>query len=343
LQLVMEVMPYKRPTRIGKVVLRRNTPSTRIARPVDFEVRWTEIRQDFGGSDGGETFLPYCIDWESERLLMTRAERGLQELSSPFLYEHQRSHAEWVAAVPLERLGLGAARSTRPVTVVLSIGRCGSTILSAMARALDVICVSEPDVLTNLAYFDGDQRRMVAPETVAELIASCVALLSAPLAEKHYVIKLRARCMAITEQIVTALPHANYVFILRSPESWARSNVRAFSESGDFLVQTLLQGLAAYRCLVRAGVAVRLLWYEDLCQGIEQCLDAAFPWVPKTPARLAAATRAAEQDSQFGSVVSRARLRERVYDEDAVADFLRAWHCARPAQMIDELGLGHRI
>lgn len=334
---------YRRQIRVGHVMSRHHTGSTRIARPNDFEVQWEDWVGSLADLRCRRTYLPYCIDWSSERLLLTGIENDLTDLSSQFLYAQQRAQTNHVAAVPLEILEVKDDWRRHPVTVVISIGRCGSTLLSAIARSLSVTCISEPDVFTNLAFFDPGQELLVPPGSIEPLVSICTELLSAPFGSGPFIIKLRGRCTAITRQVVSAIPHANYVFVMREPVSWARSNIRAFSESPEFLVQTLLQALTAYSDLVSSGARLHLLWYEDFCQEMTACLEAAFPWIPPTASTMASLAAAAAADSQQGSVLARSQLADRPPNDGRLAEFVAAWQCARPAQLIRDLGMDGRL
>jgi hypothetical protein len=207
-------------------------------------------------------YLAYCADFERQRLIYLLGS-GDAPFDAPFLYMWQRAQALRMAAVPFARLDeLGAARGMSPCLIV-SPGRCGSTLLVRMLRAAGLAAASEPDTFTNYAV----RRVFAAPHAGEldrpELVRAGVETFRARLGSEP-VIKLRGVVGLAIDDVLRALPAARCVFLLRDRRDWVRSQGRAFGFEARGMALLLRGVLQGYERLLRAGQQPMLCSYREL-------------------------------------------------------------------------------
>jgi hypothetical protein len=171
------------------------------------------------------TLSVYCADPERRALLFVRTPSQVDLGQVPFVYAAQYEHATEVVSVPYEtafelaeRAGFDASR----LVLVYSVGRCGSTFVSAALRTVEgAVSFSEPD-----AYF-GLERIHGAAE-VGRLVHACTVLLCAPRPASLWALKLRSNGIELAPSFRAAFPDAKRVFLYRDGVDWARSAARAY-------------------------------------------------------------------------------------------------------------------
>jgi hypothetical protein len=168
----------------------------------------------------------YCLDPRRHQAIFadTGAEARLED--DVFVYLGQRTRARRFLAVSYETLhGLAQARGDwfDGLGVIYSVGRCGSTVLSAALGGLRrVRSLSEPDVFTQVAGLElGEASR-------AELLRSCVRMLVPPSANTHLVIKMRSMAFKDAGPMSAAFPQAGMVFMYRNLADVIVSSMQAF-------------------------------------------------------------------------------------------------------------------
>ncbi len=144
------------PVCVKQVLRVRHADSTRMVRPGDFDSRVVARHASLAELPERVRYVPLYADWRAERLVHGRWEGDAALSDVPFLYQHQRRHVQWLAELPFERLDAWHDDAGLTPTFVFSIGRCGSTLLSRLLAAAGEPAISEPDVLTNVAWVDDD-------------------------------------------------------------------------------------------------------------------------------------------------------------------------------------------
>jgi hypothetical protein len=333
---------FARPVHVRRVLARSHVDTTRLLRPSDFES--TIVRRISGTTllEELRSCLPIYADWHAERLAFGRWRGTTPPTAVPFLYQHQRSHADELIEVPFERLDeLCCAEGMRP-TFVFSIGRCGSTLLSKLLLAAHEQSLSEPDVLTHVAQFDDEDSKLRAAGSEALIVRSCVESFRS-YCGPHPIVKLRARCSGAADVFLSAFPDANYVFMFRSRAEWVRSNVRAFGASAQSLVALLLQSGTAVRQMRLAGAPPTVLWYEDLLTDPVAALRAVLPHRADLAACGPALQEVLSRDAQAGSTLSRDALARRDANERVIDEFETLWREARTSDVFTEHGLSRLL
>lgn len=287
----------------------------------------------------------YCLDHAGRRALFVECDDPAAVLRAPFLYQAQYEAARRIVAVPYDALaGLveRAPAADAAVTLVFSVGRCGSTLLGrAFAAVPGALALSEPDVYSQLiglrAAGELDDRGLMA------LLAGCTRLLCAAGARagaRAWAIKFRSEVTPIAGALHRALPEARVVYLYREGASWARSAARAYGVfapdmAGElpgivrdaaaldpifaelvaractrelalaYLAASWAASLLHCRALQAAGVPLFVLRYEELLADPYDVLGAMFDacGLPRpAEAALAAVLR---EDAQAGTVLSR--------------------------------------
>jgi hypothetical protein len=325
---------FQRALLLHEILGRSKYAEVAFAAPSDFQLRPLRCIDSLRSEHNA---LIYCFDPVTERALFTLCDDLRPVLRAPFLYQAQFLQARRVATIPFERLAasFGDLPEAKP-TLVFSIGRCGSTLLSALLAAIGMRSVSEPDVLTQLAELSDTERACLSPGTTKLLVEACIASLQVHCGDEM-VIKLRSQCSRIATEIVAASPEARIVFMLRGRHAWARSRYRAFDESPAFLARLLAWSLSRYHDLVATGRDVKLVWYEDLYSAPLVTLRsigarASEDLAPRLQAVLA-------RDAQHGSHLSQTALLQNEMPVEALAAFDREWAAICPNGLIARYGL----
>lgn len=243
------------------------------------------------------TVAPYSTNWTTGEMLFAHTPESA--LHAPFLYLAQYQQARFVAlldqAQAEENLPTGR-ESLRPV-FVSSVGRCGSTLVSRLARAVGRSVISEPDAISRIPVGapEGDHDRL------AGMLDRIVAALAARADAVDPVIKLRSFGGHIVQWLSAAFPHARFVFLSRQPEAWVASHLRAFSAGPRTLHDILAVNAIGLDHLQRVARLDLRLDYEDLLSRPTEALASMLALELSTEQR-AAAHAAMDHDSQEGLV-----------------------------------------
>jgi hypothetical protein len=324
------IATYRRPFLMLDITGRTKGYEMDVAGPADFSTRTAGALADLDDLDG---WLPYCFDPAAERVLYAHTPDMARVLAAPFLYQGQYACADRLVSVPLERLLFLETAAMAP-TFVLSISRCGSTLLSALLRHAGQPSASEPDIFTQVAALPGDLRARLGEAGRLALIRGSAAALARQIGA-GVVIKLRDHCNEIALRLVEAVPEARMAFMLRERLTWAGSRHRAFNDPPAALADILRRGVMTLDALARGGHRPVLIWYEDLLAdpgGSLARLDVAAP----DPGVLAAALAG---DAQAGTSVSRDATASRRLPEAFAAGFEAAWAAVCPRDVLFRNGL----
>lgn len=331
---------YRRPVRIFEIAKRRKSSPVGIAAPGDFELgRTTTI--DY--VPNGPEIVPYCINVQTERLLCALVSDPSLALGSPFLYQAQYEKAEGIVSIPFERLPELTQGTECEPTFVFSIGRCGSTLLSALLKAVGHHPASEPDVYSQMADLGADARALMGRAGIDNLLRQTTLAL-ARVCGRELFVKLRSQCNGIAGELMATIPEARCVYVLREPQSWARSRYRTFGDDPAAMAHMLKWGVETYDRLVSAGARPTLIWYEDIAHRPQRALT-DLGVEPGRAARLTpeAAAAVLSQDAQEGTGISRSDGGARQLSPEALQRFVEEWERIMPKAIIASRGLDRLV
>jgi hypothetical protein len=216
-----EIVSRRRPLSIGFVDIN------------DFELR------ECGQIDAGEFLINdrislYAFDLEHAQAVFVETASPIELSQAPFYYQAQYENTTRAFTLPIEAM-IGLAQSVTlddsKLIFIQSMGRCGSTLASKLfAQLPGVINMSEPDTLTQLVV-----ARFMQPENQAGikmLLDAAVRLLCKTPAQMAWVIKGRSWVIELGDWLHELYPHAKTVYLYRDAESWIKSNLSAFVDSG---------------------------------------------------------------------------------------------------------------
>ena len=263
---------------------------------------------------------PYCFDIADRKLLCVSTP---DITGATFFYQAQRENARSVIKVPFEALPDAVASPT----LIFSIGRCGSTLLHKAFEAAGVRAVSEPDYFTQAALY------MSHDQALQSIIGRATQLLP------YAVIKLRAECNNAPLLIAGGFRAPRVMFVLRDPVDWAAS-VHRVTGVNHGAIAALLRALLVGLDSLTQHYEVRLCYYEDFKNLTATYINELLVWM-ESDARLTreVASELATKDAQDGSIVSRAPARDTNEDASFRDAFRSEWRIARPAGLIERLGL----
>jgi len=300
-------------------IVSRIADRTSVSQPGDFVLQPGRPADRSRMSD--RDVSPYCFDLAEQKLLcVSTPDIG----GATFFYQAQREYARTVVKVPFAAL----PDPQRSPTLIFSIGRCGSTLLTKALEAAGVRAVSEPDYFTQAALLPAP-----TPE-LQSAIAGASELLP------FDAIKLRAECSNAPLLIAAAFPSPKLVFILRDAEDWADSVRRVSYAPTPGAIAALLRALTIGLDALTARYAVRVCYYEDFRSLTARYVNSLLEWMgSRARLRPAVAAEVAARDAQAGSVMARARVAGAADDPVFRAAFRREWNEIRPRSLIERLEL----
>ena len=216
----------------------------------------------------GVNWSLYCLDMQRDRALFVELPMDTDLSAAPFVYGAQFDGALRVASVPLELLPDLAMQVPEPgsVSLVMSTGRCGSTLASrVLARIPGVWSLSEPDCFTNLAL----ARFELTQGQLQTLIAACTRLTCRPPAGSQtetVVLKPRSEMMVQAPDYVGALTGMAAVFLYRDCFGYVNSLYRfAQRVAGmtDPAAGSALWEVGRRFCTINAPTAFLRDFFED--------------------------------------------------------------------------------
>jgi hypothetical protein len=309
--------------------------SLRIVSPADFRVdAWEETRQP-----SERNWLPYCLDVRERRSLYCRAGSVREARRAPFYYLHLRRRATRLLSVPWERGRVIEGDAPSPC-FIFSIGRCGSTLLVNALRAGGACAVSEPDFHTQgvaTSIFEGPLYPGYGElsHVLSDLTNDLLAALSEGGGSGF--IKLRAECCK-APRLIIGNRAIKSIFLIREFSSWAASTLKVSTISARSLIDRYIEGVRALQWL-KQNTDCHLVTYEGLASREVAAVGdlAAFVGLPLEDAKMKAAMAV---DSQAGSPLSRKSVSEGRVRTHLLEEAKRSWTTARPAELLEELGLG---
>lgn len=172
----------------------------------------------------------YALDRAHGGVTFVEAPPDRDLLAAPFLHAAQREHARRVVRVPFAVLHEMAGRVPAPPAppiVVHSVGRCGSTLVSTMLRAVPgVASLAEPDVLTAVEseVATGGLRE----DDAVAVLRSALRLAAHGLAPagSRPAVKPRSEVVWIARLLDRAVPDARTLFMYRDARRVIESYLR---------------------------------------------------------------------------------------------------------------------
>jgi hypothetical protein len=319
-----------RPIVVSKIVTRQKRAAIAVASPHDFTV------SPVGQLPVGRDRWPgpaYCLNQRQKCALFTICPDYDALFEAPFFWQAQHQRASHIASIPFERLHefLGTLPQ-RPI-FIFSIGRCGSTLLSALVRASGAHSVSEPDLLTQLALTAVGERRKMDKVLRQLLIKSCVASLAiqrtTPVA-----IKLRSQCNGIAREIAQVFPDGTYVVMMRDRHAWLSSRLRALGGDPKDLASLYRRGLQTFHELQSLGMNSLMIWYEDLISDPEGIIRQLMSNAPSGCSAISDIQSVLNVDSQAGTALEKNDHRRRRPTPEQVQIFDDEWEKIRPDSWI---------
>jgi hypothetical protein len=173
------------------------------------------------------TLSLYCVDPVARALLFVRTPAEVDLGRVPFVYGAQYEHATELVSVAYDTafaLAEQAAFDASRLVVVHSVGRCGSTFVSAALRTVeDALSLSEPDV-----YFGLEALQDRGDRDIDRLLHACTVLLCASRPASLWALKLRSGGTELAPRLHRVFPGARSVFLYRNGVAWASSAARAY-------------------------------------------------------------------------------------------------------------------
>ena len=313
-----------------EIVGRRRRAAVAIASPQDFVLRHIGTQSE----PSGPNQTAYCVDFDKRNLWFAICDDPDKLLHSPFLYAAQYRSARRIVTMPFKQLDEAFFRVESVPTFIFSIGRCGSTLLTALLEIAGAHAVSEPDVITQLATLGAEARRALGQQVFAAIARACSRSLSAH-AGKNIVLKLRSQCNSISAPIARTFPSARFIYVLRGRRDWAKSRYRAFGGTPESLAHMYKWGIESFDRLQAEGKETLLLWYEDIVRNPDLTLQSLREFrvgarVPSAHEIQAIMTR----DSQWNTALASKRLCERRLSSADFDTFENEWRRIRPDELI---------
>ena len=125
--------------------------------------------------------LPYFFNLQSERLFFTTTSSLAEVLAAPFIYEAQVAFLDRLYSVPLEQLeSLGWPEvDNSNLMFILSIGRCGSTLISHMLNDDGRSSLSEFDIFGQLGMAKARDIPLLGSIVIDDVLRHSVAAIHA--------------------------------------------------------------------------------------------------------------------------------------------------------------------
>jgi Sulfotransferase family len=320
----------RRPIVVSKIVARQKRAAVAVASPHDFTLEYA------GELSAGRDEWPapaYCLNHAEKQVLFAICHDNDRVFEAPFLWHAQYQQASQIATIPFERLNEFVCTVPERPIFVFSIGRCGSTLLSALLRASGAHTISEPDLLTQLARTGPEQGRERSKEVRRLLIRSCVASLTMrrtmPIA-----IKLRSQCNEIAREIAQVFPDGTYVVMMRDRHTWLSSRLRALGGDPRILASLYRGGLQTFHELQSLGMTSVMIWYEDLIDDPVGTVRLLMSNTPSAHNGFSDIRSVLNVDSQAGTVLEKNHVRRRGPTQEQIQRFNEEWEKIRPDSWI---------
>ncbi len=295
------------------------------------------------------TISLYCLDHANQRAIFVETPADSDLARAPFYYQAQYDAAKALIAVAydtLHQLASDVVVDPHRISLLYSVGRCGSTLVSrALSQADGIYSFSEPDVFTQLSAgraADGSNDAQVSSLTRDCMNIMCAAAQSGGATAWSF--KFRSVGVELGDIIYRSFPEAKVIFLYRHADGWAKSAARAYriydigvpagQPRTTARYARLNPAIRAYmathttlspieilswmwvsrmdRCLdlQQLGVPMFCMRYEDVQAVPRQMLSAMFAYCGLTVQDATRIAHVVAQDSQAGTSLSQATLQD---------------------------------
>lgn len=298
------------------------------------------------------TITLYGYDHANDFAIFVQTPSDIDLTQAPFFYQAQYQYAECLYTLPMAefvRLAELNQREQHPITMLHSVGRCGSTLLSQLFDAMpNTVSLSEPDIFTNFLLMREQNGRL--DDKLITLLKSTLIFLQKPLshhAPAHWAIKFRSANFELADLIYkTGLPQHN-IFLYRNIYDRTRSAIRAFDLEGnkgqkiagdnlqrwlklvpmlnhykrqakwgqlnkiDLSVLAWLSRMEKYLSLAEQNVPLIALKYEDLITNPNYFIAEILAYIGYVTIQVSDLIHVFEKDSQAGSPLAQQRIKDR--------------------------------
>ncbi len=312
----------------------KNTLRWELVTPDDF----SHANPEPGSLNEFEKFgvVPYCFDYSEKLLIYAVGVDPFRAGQATFHFVYLRENAKGFLKVPLEKFPVAIPEAAQIPTILFSVGRCGSTLLSKLLGVMEVVSISEPDFFTQfalLAPFDADSCRMLVHATDQLL---------APFQEqgkRNCVLKMRSQANYAPGQIIGSFPQKpKTIFLTRNFQPWCESVMRVFGSTMESNLAQYIDSLKALRWL-KSNTDCLAIQYEDLQNNPEMVCQRLIGFLGIEPA-VHDLSEVLSHDSQADSELARTNFFEPLplATIDAIADM---WCRHAPMKLLEELKLTH--
>lgn len=334
--------------KVLNIQAKNRTPANTVVKLEDFDYREGEAIS-LSSIVNSPNISLYCLDLQNQRAIFVETPIDVDLSQAPFYYLAQYEQAQRLIAVPLAELPqlLENIEPVEQLTIIYSVGRCGSTLLSKVFNRVDtVLSLSEPDVFSQIVGLRNPDRRN--NREIAELLTACVYLLAKPTPQGKFdccVIKLRSFAIALGDLIYLAFPNAKSIFLYRNAEDVVKSSIRSFvflskllpaiaenidlysrfipllkeyaddidftdSQATDLYTVLWLSTMQSYLSLHQQGIITCAVRYEDLVAQPQQIVSSLFQECGLPITEVANGCEVFINDSQKGSNLSQENTRQ---------------------------------
>lgn len=240
-------------------ILNRKKKLFSVASTEDFEVG--SPKKIFLGNGAFNEITPYCFDYTNDNFVFV--DNGKTSSDACFLYQGQYRSATKTILVKrnylVNYLFSNKCSITLKPLIILSIGRCGSTLLSRLTNEAGYADYSEPDIFclrdTKLNHLRFADILRCSVESMARHAGKESNSIS---------IKLRSFSCRSAKYYIEALPESKFIFLVRNLTDWSRSFISKFNFTDERLYSTLRHGYTAHKILLNSKSNYTVMRYEDI-------------------------------------------------------------------------------
>ncbi len=283
--------------------------------------------------------IPYCFDFGGRTIIFSAAVDPKKAMAAEFHYDYLRSRSRCFVELPGQSIRLPQKASFPSSILLFSPGRCGSTLLAKVIRAMGNVCISEPDFYSQAAVYAAKSGGLRLDES--RLLEIARKFLVSPWMQSTYPIVLKMRSHA-NHAPLQLLPEGQgpqkVLFLMRRFDPWCESRMRAFSN-------TLNDNIRLYKIALNAllklqqGAECLLLDFDELngeslswAEGLAEFLGHSFD--------ADAIRRVLGQDSQAGTRLAKDQLKGQLPAE-LRQEIAWMWRKEAPKELLAKVGLSH--
>ncbi len=283
--------------------------------------------------------IPYCFDFRAGTIIFSAAIDPERATEAEFHYDYLRSQTRLFVELPGQSIQLPGDASFPEPVLLFSPGRCGSTLLAKVIRALGSVCISEPDFYSQAAI----HAMLSGGLSVSDrhLLKTGQQILVSPWMQSQHPIVLKMRSHA-NHAPMALLPDdgepTKTIFLMRRFEPWCESRMRAFSNSLKDNINIYMDALKALSILQQKTQCL-LLDYDEvdaasLAWGNRLARFLELPFNEK------AVTEVLAKDAQAGTALAKNRL-ARSLPLELREEIASAWQRTAPRDLLAQIGLAH--